>query len=267
MSTHGVLGSDACRALLVPSGKRFQLRTEFERTRPAVYARQIADGGLTNSASLCNLNLRQTGIGEFVDQLLPVHRSLSKHRIADIMCSGLPIVNIGRLIGMEKPERERSEFGKRMRAARKAVKPKELRQEYVCEQIGISQSTLSGLEKDARGSSHTVAFAKLYNVDAHWLATGEGDMRPKGYAPAPPDKPPKGFADRRQVTPSQWALLQAVEDLIPEKDREELVVRHQRTRERIIAGLRESSEARGMSLPMPLDDEEDDEQKREGGSS
>lgn len=255
---------ETIRAPLMLRSEGFQFRPEFERTRPSVYSHKVADGRLSYATCLCDLDLRHAGADHFGYQRLPIHHKPFNVRFADIVHNGLPNVNIGRLLGMEKPERKRTEFGKRMHAARKATKPKELTQAFVCEQLGISQGTLSELETKANGSSKTTEFAKLYGVNAHWLATGEGSMRPGG--PVQPEKPPKGFTDRRQVSPSQWALLQAVEDLVPEKEREELVSRHQRTRERIIAELRESSEVRGMSMPMPLDEQEE-EKKRKGGAS
>lgn len=52
-----------------------------------------------------------------------------------------------------------------------------LDQKTVAKKIGVSQSTLSELERDAKGTSHVVAFASLYSVSAHWLATGEGSDR------------------------------------------------------------------------------------------
>lgn len=49
-----------------------------------------------------------------------------------------------------------------------------LTQDEAAAAIGISQGTLSELEKIHSGSSHVVAFAKLYRVDPFWLALGEG---------------------------------------------------------------------------------------------
>ena len=45
---------------------------------------------------------------------------------------------------------------------------------------GIPQSTISTSERESHGSSETPVYAKLYGVDAHWLATGEGEMLPTG---------------------------------------------------------------------------------------
>ena len=49
-----------------------------------------------------------------------------------------------------------------------------LSQVAVCKELDISQGTLSEAERLAYGSSHTVRFAALYNVSAHWLANGTG---------------------------------------------------------------------------------------------
>lgn len=63
-------------------------------------------------------------------------------------------------------------FGERMRWARDR---KDLKQDYVCEQIGIKQASLSQLENSkSTGSKFTAQFARLYEVDAYWLATGKG---------------------------------------------------------------------------------------------
>lgn len=88
---------------------------------------------------------------------------------------GEPIRNIGKVMPMT--ERERTLFGKRLFDAREAAG---LKQEDVCERIGIAQGTLSGLERSASASRHTAMLAKIYGVDAHWLATGQGQARPVG---------------------------------------------------------------------------------------
>lgn len=72
--------------------------------------------------------------------------------------------------------RDRTEFGARMREAREAIG---LSQSMVAEKLGISQGTLSELERTAKGTSHIVAFASLYDVSPEWLATGEGLMSTK----------------------------------------------------------------------------------------
>lgn len=66
--------------------------------------------------------------------------------------------------------RERTDFGQRLLAARKAAK---LTQLQVFERIGIPQSTLAELESTSSSSGYTAQLAALYGVDAHVLATGE----------------------------------------------------------------------------------------------
>ncbi len=68
------------------------------------------------------------------------------------------------------------EFGKRLKESREAAG---FLQPEVCKRVGIRQGTLSQLEsgKSAR-STYTIALAKLYGVDAGWLATGKGDREP-----------------------------------------------------------------------------------------
>lgn len=53
-----------------------------------------------------------------------------------------------------------------------------LTQKQVCEALGMSQSTLSELEREAGKSGRTVELARLYGVSAEWLATGEGSATP-----------------------------------------------------------------------------------------
>lgn len=91
------------------------------------------------------------------------------NRFPDMVHIGVPICKSGRL--EEVTSRDRTPFGQRMSDARRAAG---LDQKEVAKAIGISQSTLSELEREAKGSSHVVAFASLYKVSAHWLATGEG---------------------------------------------------------------------------------------------
>lgn len=70
-----------------------------------------------------------------------------------------------------RAERERSPFGLRMWRARNAAG---LTQQQACRAVGVSQSTLTEAESTGTKSGHVAQFAKLYGVDAHWLATGEG---------------------------------------------------------------------------------------------
>lgn len=91
---------------------------------------------------------------------------------------GLPFVNNGKVINMAKKrsDRERSPFGRRMVVARERAG---MTQMAVREALGISQGTLSELERTSASSGKVVEFARLYNVDAAWLATGEG-IAPSG---------------------------------------------------------------------------------------
>lgn len=70
-----------------------------------------------------------------------------------------------------------TEYGLRLRAARKHAK---MTQIEASKASGIPQSTISTSERESHGSSETPVYAKLYGVDAHWLATGEGEMLPAG---------------------------------------------------------------------------------------
>ena len=70
-----------------------------------------------------------------------------------------------------------TEYGLRLRAARLHAK---MTQVEASKASGIPQSTISTSERESHGSSETPVYAKLYGVDAHWLATGEGEMLPAG---------------------------------------------------------------------------------------
>ncbi len=48
-------------------------------------------------------------------------------------------------------------------------------QKDLVKKSGLSQSTISSAINRGNGSSHTALFAKLCGVNAHWLATGEGE--------------------------------------------------------------------------------------------
>lgn len=77
------------------------------------------------------------------------------HRLSNIVLKGQPLCNIGKVMGVI--ERERTSFGQRLFDAREAVG---LNQTEVCKRIGISQGTLSGLERTAHASRHTAVLAK-----------------------------------------------------------------------------------------------------------
>jgi len=69
-----------------------------------------------------------------------------------------------------------TEYGARLRAARKHAG---LTQVQAQKATGIPQSTISTAEREGHGSADTPVYAKAYGVDAHWLATGEGQMAPQ----------------------------------------------------------------------------------------
>lgn len=85
-----------------------------------------------------------------------------------------------------------SEFGLRLRAARKHAK---LTQVQLAKAVGMSQGSLSEAELSAAGSSFTPQLATACGVNAHWLATGEGQMLGSSasnihYSTTPEERPP-----------------------------------------------------------------------------
>lgn len=73
---------------------------------------------------------------------------------------------------MALSNRERSEFGARLRQARIAAG---FTQKQVHSALGIAQSTLAELESTATRSGYIAQLASLYGVEANWLATGAGE--------------------------------------------------------------------------------------------
>lgn len=84
--------------------------------------------------------------------------------------NGQPFVNNGKLLSMR--ETERTEFGARLLAARTRAG---MSQMDVREALGISQGTLSQIERVAETSRYTAHLAALYKCSAEWLATGRGE--------------------------------------------------------------------------------------------
>ncbi len=74
-----------------------------------------------------------------------------------------------------------TEYGMRLRRARQHAG---LTQAQLQKLTGIAQSTISTAEREGYGSSETPVYAKALRVDAHWLATGEGDMLAGNTEPA-----------------------------------------------------------------------------------
>ena len=65
-----------------------------------------------------------------------------------------------------------TEYGKRLRALRLEAK---LTQNELSEITGIPQSTISTAEREGNGSADTPVYAKVFGVNALWLAKCEGD--------------------------------------------------------------------------------------------
>lgn len=68
-----------------------------------------------------------------------------------------------------------TEYGKRLKAAQKHAN---LTQKALASRVGMGQGSLSELMSSGQGSAFTVQLAAACGVDAHWLATGEGEMLP-----------------------------------------------------------------------------------------
>lgn len=66
-----------------------------------------------------------------------------------------------------------TEFGKRLAKARKHA---QLTQDQLAARTGMAQSTLAAAESKGAGSRKVAQIAAACTVNAHWLATGEGEM-------------------------------------------------------------------------------------------
>jgi transcriptional regulator with XRE-family HTH domain len=223
--------------------QRQELLTEVEARALGDSARQTADGRLSDAALLGDLRLHEVPGDEVGDQSLPVHVSSPKHRYADIVHSGLPIVNIGKL--MSVPNRDRTPFGHRLLTARKAAG---MTQPQVAERLGMSQGTIAELEKKGQGSSRTIEFAALYGVDAGWLATGEESGQ------VAPPTPPVGFQDRHEVSDSDWGLLMDVKIATTEKEKQDIRERAAELRAQVTRQLAQVSRAPKPDQSKPADE-------------
>ena len=87
-----------------------------------------------------------------------------------------------------------TEYGLRLKSARKHAG---MTQVQASKASGIPQSTISTAEREGHGSADTPVFAKMYGVDSHWLATGEGEMLPAGGRSEPSNVVPAAIGTRR----------------------------------------------------------------------
>lgn len=84
--------------------------------------------------------------------------------------------------------------------------------EKLIEQSGLSKGRVSQLfnPKQAFGERSARALAEALGLDPNYF---ELDASPS-LGERPPAPPPVDFADRRQITPSQWGLLHDIEDAL-----------------------------------------------------
>lgn len=107
----------------------------------------------------------------------------------------------------------RSEYGSRLQQARRHAR---LTQKQLAARAGMSQGTLSELETNGQSSGMTTQLAAACGVDAHWLATGMGDMLPDSGQPrlglSPAAHPV--MLDKYTVVPTiSWEALMSPESL------------------------------------------------------
>ncbi|MGE8703996.1 MAG: helix-turn-helix domain-containing protein [Achromobacter sp.] len=100
-------------------------------------------------------------------------------------------------------------FGRRLRAARKSAK---LTQAAAAKKAGMSQPTLSELENDTYPTStFTTRLAHIYNVNARWLADGEGPMQSDTptVESSTPAQPARLWPFSSRISPEAYEALDA----------------------------------------------------------
>lgn len=120
---------------------------------------------------------------------------------------------------MPRRPSDRTDFGERLRAARRHAK---MSQTQLGDAVGLAQSTIAEAEKTHHGSSKTAQIAAATGVSATWLATGEGDMldtqsRTREQAPKYADPQP-ATALTIQPQPSIYSVIVALGRLLEEQD-------------------------------------------------
>jgi len=93
-----------------------------------------------------------------------------------------------------------------------------LSQDDVAREVGIAQPSYSALERGrAKATTKIGSLAQLYRVDAYWLETGRGEMRPasgireerKAFYPEPPSIDQARTSEERKLLRLFRALTDA----------------------------------------------------------
>lgn len=124
-----------------------------------------------------------------------------------------------------------TEFGRRLREARKE---RGLTQGQLARTLGMSQGTLSELEREAYSSTRGADLARELGVRAEWLLSGTGPKHEAGTAAAPPPPPmlvsedapsapyPTGRATRTPSVTEALATLAGVLSALPAEQASEV---------------------------------------------
>lgn len=171
MHTSGGLAHGAQRFHFHPVFARQAQQTGGQREARicGLATRDIAHGGLPTVQLQRDFWLSDTGRFEATQQRGPVNKSVHAGRISNKRSESKRESYIGFAYAM----RMTSEFGKRLRSAREHAG---LTQEQLAQRAGVAQSTLATAEMKGAGSRKTPQLAAACGVDAHWLATGQGQM-------------------------------------------------------------------------------------------
>lgn len=136
-------------------------------------AGDVAHRGLAAVQPQGDFWLGDAGRLEAAKQGRPVNESVHAGRISAHRLQVNNYANIG--LAYARRMKTRSEYGSRLKQARKHAG---LTQKQLAARAGMSQGNLSELETVAQSSGMTLQLAAACGVNAHWLATGDGEMLP-----------------------------------------------------------------------------------------
>lgn len=173
MHTSGGLAHGAQRFHFHPVFARQAQQTGGQREARicGLATRDIAHGGLPTVQLQRDFWLSDTGRFEATQQRGPVNKSVHAGRISAYRSQVNRSANIG--LAYAHGMKTRSEYGSRLKQARQHAK---LSQKQLAALAGMSQGNLSELETIGHSSGMTLQLAMACGVDAHWLATGQGQM-------------------------------------------------------------------------------------------
>ena len=83
--------------------------------------------------------------------------------------------------------------------------------------------------------------ASLQRIAEHLRVNVDVLLRDAASANHEPPAPPRDFSDRREVSATDWALLEAVKVMLPDEEREDLVRKHRALMDRVAAHVKKAN--------------------------